>query len=240
MKISTKLSSIRQSKLVVALFAIVLSACFTGCSKNETEVPSISGLMIVNASPGAGTYNVYINDVSSSVNQKGALPFMGTIAPYFNITPGANKIKFTTSSSTASVFTETTNLENDKAYSYFLVNDVPNLSGLLVQDDLSLSSAEKGFIRFVNLIPDAGALDLAVSGGTTLVGNKAFKTASEFISADPKNYELQLIDKSSGTIVATLKDVTITAGKMYTIVAGGMIQPSELQHAAKIGVITNK
>ena len=240
MKIFTKLSSTKQPKIVVALFAIVFSAFVSACSKNETDVPSISGLMIVNASPGAGTYNVYINDVSSSINQKGALPFMGTIAPYFNITPGANKIKFTTNSSAASVFTETTNLESDKAYSYFLLNDVPNLSGLLIQDDLSLSSSEKGFIRFLNLIPDAGALDLKVSGSTTLVTDKAFKSASEFIQADAKNYDLQLVEKSSGTILATLKDVTITAGKMYTIVAGGMIHPSEVQRGAQLGVITNK
>ncbi len=240
MKIFTKPTSTRQPKLAMVLFAAVFSMFLSACSKNETEAPAISGLMIVNASPGAGTYNVYINDVSSSVNQKGALPFMGTVAPYFNITPGANKIKFTTSSNTASVFTETTNLDKDKAYSYFLINDVPNLSGLLMQDDLSLSSSEKGFIRFVNLIPDAGTLDLVVSGSTTLVGGKAFKTASDFITADAKNYDLQLLDKASGTIVATKKNVTITAGKMYTVVAGGMIQPSDVQHAARIELITNK
>lgn len=240
MKIFTSTYSNKITRVASALLLMASALTFNSCSKNEMETPSISGLMVVNASPTYGTYNVYINKVSSPVNTKGALPFLGTISPYFNITPGANILKFTTASNTETVYTETTNLEQDKAYSYFLINELPNLSGLLVQDDLSLNSAEKAFVRFINLSPDAGSLDLVVSGGGLLVGDKPFKSASEFISTDAKPYTLELKHKLSGAVVATLKDVTFTAGKMYTVVAAGMSKPNELQQAIRIQVITNR
>lgn len=240
MKIFTNVYSNKITRIAAALLLTATTLTFSSCSKDEMETPSISGLMVVNASPSYGTYNVYINNVSSPVNTKGALPFLGTISPYFNITPGANILKFTTASNTQSVYTETTNLDKDKAYSYFLINDLPNLSGLLVQDDLSLSSAEKAFLRFINLSPDAGSLDLVVSGGAVLVADKGFKSSSEFISADAKPYTLALKSKATGAVLGTIKDVTLTAGKTYTVVAAGMSKPGELQQALRIEVITNR
>lgn len=240
MKIFTKLYPNKISQIAAILLLTAFALSFSSCSKNETEIPSISGLMVVNAAPNYGTYNVYINNTSAPVNTKGALPFLGSISPYFNITPGANALKFTTASSVESVYTETTNLEADKAYTYFLINDVPNLSGLLLQDDLSLNSAEKAFVRFVNVSPNAGNLDLAIDSGSTLVADKAFKAASEFMSIDPKPYNLVIKSKSTGQVLATLKNVILTAGKMYSIVAAGMSNPTELQQPLKLQVITNR
>jgi hypothetical protein len=240
MRFFTKLYPNRISRIAAAFLLTAFALSFSACSKNETEIPSISGLMVVNAAPNHGTYNVYINKISTPVNTKGALPFLGTISPYFNITPGSNVLKFTTASSVESVYTETTNLEADKAYSYFLINDIPNLSGLLLQDDLSASSAEKAFVRFINVSPDAGNLDLAVDSGATLIADKAFKGASEFISIDPKPYNLVIKSKTTGEVLATLKNLTVTAGKMYSIVAAGMVDATELQQPLKLQVITNR
>ena len=240
MKISTNMSLSKIGRIAATLLLTAFVICLSACSKNETETPAISGLMVVNASPGYGTFNLYINNVSSPVNTKGALPFLGTISPYFNITPGTNTLKFTTASSTESLFSQATTLEADKAYSYFLINNTPNLEGLLIQDDLSLTSSEKGFIRFINLSPDAGALDLSVTGGTNLATDKSYKSATEFLSVDAKPYSFELKDKVSGQVIATLKDVTITAGKMYTIVAAGMLSPGELQQTVRLEVITNR
>jgi hypothetical protein len=240
MRIFTKLYLNKISRIAVALLLTASALFFSACSKNETEIPSISGLMVVNAAPNHGTYNVYINSIGTPANTKGALPFLGTVSPYFNITPGTNILKFTTASSVEPVYTETTNLAADKAYSYFLINDIPNLSGLLLQDDLSLNSAEKAFVRFINVSPNAGNLDLAVDSGATLVADKAFKAASEFISIDPKPYNLVIKSKSTGLVIATLKNVTLTAGKMYSIVAAGMFNPDELQQPLKLQVITNR
>jgi len=240
MKISTSIHLNKLTRVAAALLLTITTLTFSACSKDEMEQTSISGLMVVNASPSYGTYNVYLNNVTAPVNTKGALPFMGTISPYINIRPGANVLKFTTASNTQTVYTETTNLDQDKAYSYYLINDLPNLGGLLVQDDLSLTSAEKAFVRFINLSPDAGSLDLVVSGGAVLVGDKAFKSSSDFISADAKPYTLELKSKSSGAVLATIKDVTLTAGKIYTVVAAGMAKPGELQQTLRLEVITNR
>lgn len=236
MRIFTNLFSRRASQIAAMFMLSTLALFFSACSKDEETTAAVSGLMVVNASPSSGTYNLYWG--TTKVN-KAALPFLGTV-PYFQITPGANTLKFTTANSEESVFTKDVTLEGEKAYSFFLINDVPELDGILIQDDLSPSSTDKAFIRFINLSPDAPALDLVQTGGTALITDKAFKTVSDFTLADAKTYSFDVKNKLTGEVVATLKDVTLTAGKMYTIAACGMLEPADLQQAAKIEVFINR
>lgn len=239
MRISTSLFAAKTSRIAAML---MLSACImmlNACSKDESEVPSISGLMVVNAAPTIGTFNLYVNNTTGPYN-KGALSMGSSIAPYFNIAPGSNNLKFTTASSIDALLSKSITVNAEKAYSFFLINDVPNLDGLLIEDNLSSTSTDKAFIRFINLSPDAAALDLTVTGGSTLIGDKSYKAASEFIAAEAKKYSFELKDKASGQVITTLKDITLTAGKMYTIAAMGMQHPGDLQHGARLQVLTNR
>jgi hypothetical protein len=228
-----------QNKITRTAAIIMLSAVsllFNACSKDEAEVAAISGLMVVNASPSAGTFNFYAG--TSKINSA-ALPFLGTV-PYFQIAPGATTVKFTNASSIESLLTKTITLEAEKPYSFFLINDVPQLDGILIKDDLSPTSTDKAFIRFINLSPNAPALDLVQTGGSVLISDKSFKAVSDFVLADAKSYSFDLKDKVTGEIVATLKDITLIAGKMYTIAACGLIKPADLQQPVRLEVFINR
>jgi hypothetical protein len=228
-----------QNKITRTAAIIMLSAVsllFNACSKDEAEVAAISGLMVVNASPSAGTFNFYAG--TSKINS-GALPFLGTV-PYFQIAPGASTVKITTASSIESLLTKTITLEAEKPYSFFLINDVPQLDGVLIKDDLSPTSTDKAFIRFINLSPDAPALNLLQTGGSALISDKTFKSVSDFTLTDAKTYSFVLENRVTGEIVATLKDIKLTAGKMYTIAACGLLKPTELQKAARLEVFINR
>lgn len=236
MRIFTNLISKKASQITALVMLSACSILFNACSKDEEAAPSISGLMVVNASASTGTYNLYWG--STKINSA-ALPFLGTI-PYFQITPGTSTLKFTTANSVESVLTKDITLEAEKPYSLFLIQDIPQLDAVLIQDDLSPSSNEKAFIRFINLSPDAPALDLVQTGASVLINDKAFKTVSDFVTADPKAYTFEVKNKLTGEVVATLKDITLTAGKMYTIAACGYLNPSDLQHPARIEVFINR
>jgi hypothetical protein len=236
MKIFTRLNSRNLNRIAAIFIFAVASTSLNSCSKDNTTVTSISGLTVVNASPTLGTYNVYLN--SNKVNTA-ALPFSGTI-PYFQIKPGTNSIMFTTANSTASVLTKAISLEADKAYSLFLIDKADKLDGLLVSDDLSATNAEKAQVRFINLSPDAGTLVLGQTGAATLVSDLPYKGYSAFSAAEAKTYSLEIRDKATGTLLTKLENVVLTAGKMYTIVAAGMLTPSTNDQPLSIQVITNK
>lgn len=234
MKIFTLSQKNFQHVCTILLFAT--ATLLNSCAKDNTTAPAISGLSVVNASPTLATYNVYLNTIKVNA---AALPFKGTL-PYFQITPGANTLKFTTANSTESLLTKVVNMEADKAYSLFLVDKAEKLDGLLIPDDLSASNTDKALVRFINLSPDAGTLVLGQTGGATLTSEQAFKGYSAFLPTEAKTYSLEIMDKTTGSILTKLENVVLTAGKMYTVVAAGMVAPSANDQPLSIQVITNK
>lgn len=236
MKIFTPFYLRSLPRLSVILLIAMASMSLNSCSKDDTSVAAISGLSVINASPTLATYNVYLNDVK--VNSA-ALPFTGTL-PYFQITPGANSAKFTTANSIESLLSKVINLEADKAYSLFLVDKAEKLDGLLITDDLATTNTAQPLIRFINLSPDAGTLELGQTGGATLASSQTYKGYSAFSPAEAKTYSLEIKDQATGTVLSKLENVVLTAGKMYTIVAGGMLTPTTNDQPLRIQVITNR
>jgi hypothetical protein len=236
MKISTSLHVKSFKQLAALVLLAMASVSLNSCSKDDTTAAAISGLTVVNASPTAATYNVYLN---SALVNAAALPFTGTVS-YFQINPGANSLKFTTASSTTSVLTKDISLEANKAYSYFLIDKAEKLDGLLVTDDLSMTSTDKAIIRFINLSPDAGTLALSQTTVATNLFEQAYKGYSAFTTTEAKTYSLVLKDKTTGATLSTMDNVVLTAGKMYTIIANGMITPLTNDQPLRIQVMTNK
>jgi hypothetical protein len=236
MKISTRFNSKTFSRFAAVILLAAAACTWSSCSKDEDTVTAISGLSIINVSPTLATYNFYLN---SNKANTAPLPFTGSIN-YFQITPGINSVMFTTASSTESVLTKSINLEADKAYSFYLVDKADKLDGLLVSDDLSASTTDKATVRFINLSPDAGTLTLNQTGGASLSADQAYKGYSAFTSAEAKTYSLEIQDKAKGTVLTKLENVTLAAGKIYTIVAAGMVTPATNDQPLKIHVLTNK
>jgi len=208
------------------LFAIILflSTIFlNSCKKSgELVIEKYAYIRIVNASPGLGTYNVYANE---QIMNSAAIPFGGTIA-YKTFEPNTHTFKFTSASSTTSLFTKDISLKENEVSSYYLIGKPGQLDGLLVFDgnqDASLS--EKAFIRFINLSPDAPALDLNVVGATSVTTNKSYKAYSTFAEVEAKKYSFEIKDTATGAVKATLTDVSFAAGRYYTIIARGLLNP---------------
>ncbi|MEJ2881861.1 DUF4397 domain-containing protein [Pedobacter sp. GR22-6] len=208
---------------------------FLSCKKTDTSDTQLAYLSIVNASPTIGTYYVYVN---GSLVTAAALPFGGTTA-YAEYLAGDYPIKLTPESSIENLMSKTLSLSGNTIYSYFIIDQQENLDGLLVTDNLSVTSTEKAYIRFINLSADAPSLDLAAAEAENLISGKAYKTASDFIAVDPKAYIFQIRDSSNATIKTTMESNTLVAGKYYTILARGLLNPGETDRAFSGQLITN-
>jgi len=222
----------------ILLALAVFSTILTSCGKTEVADTTISYVRVVNGSPSLATYNVYL---SGNIINSAALPFLGATS-YTSRSSGAYNLKFTSASSTETLFTKDISLNPSTNYSYYLVNKSGQLDGFLIGDDVSVSAADKAYIRFVNLSPDAPTLDLAKTGATTsLITNKAYKTASAYITIDAGTISLDVKDTSTGTVRTTKTDATFAAGYHYDVICGGLVSPAnDTERALTLQVLTIK
>jgi hypothetical protein len=222
----------------ITLFVLIAFTALTSCKKTETVDLTISHLRVINASPSLATYNAYFN--GNMVNTA-ALPFGGAIN-YLSYPAGTYNLKFTTASSVESLLTKNITLNAGTYYSSYLINKPGVLDVYTIGDDLSIPSTDKAYIRFINLSPDAPALDLAKTSATTsLVTNKGFKSASAFIAVDAGTYTLDAKETSSGTVKATTASSSFTAGYHYDIICGGLVTPAnDTERALSLQVVMIK
>ena len=203
----------------VVLFSLV---ALIACKKEEVNVPNASYIRFINASPTLGTYNVFLNN--KMVNTA-ALPFGGTVS-YAAYIIGNHTVKYTTVSSAQAVLTKQIVLAINQIHSAYLIDKDAKLDLLLVVDDASVTSTTKAFVKFINLSPDAPALNLDIKAGANLIKDKTFKTGSAFMQVDPKTYDFDIKDSATGLVKTTLTGVDMAAGRYYTIISRGMLNPS--------------
>ncbi|EDM34489.1 hypothetical protein PBAL39_10845 [Pedobacter sp. BAL39] len=207
----------------------------TSCLKNSSVDEQPPYVSVINTSPTLGTVNIYVD---GTVLNSGAVPFGGALA-YSQVTAGDHTFKFTTASGTESLLTKAVSLSADKIYSFYLTGKEEQMDGLLVEDDLSVSSTDKAFVRFINLSPDAPALDLSTADGVMLFSAKAYRESTAFNAINPATYTLVIKDASTAVQYAAINAIAFTAGKYYTIISRGMLVPGSIDQPFSSQIIIN-
>lgn len=234
MKNSTTFYLKKFSRNLLISFGLLAILLWSSCGKNEVpSTESTSYMTIINASPSPATYNVYLNNSKVS---NAALPFGGTI-PYAQILSNTYDLKFTSAGSAESLLSKNIILAEYTNYSYFLIGVTGQLDLISFKDNLSVRS-EKASLRFINLSPDAPSLDLAIKDKSNIVSNQTYKQANEFLQIEPGTFDLDIKEKSTGSVKTTL-NVTLAAGRYYTIFVKGMVNPSGVQQTLAAQLITN-
>lgn len=223
-------------KPALGLFLIALTGI--SCSKDDDiREPGNAGLAVIHAAPGTPELSLKINGVKTTTK---ALTF-GVFNPYGTLQEGNYEFSVTKKDSAKILTKSVLTLKNGKAYSLF-VADVPAKAVFtLVEDDLTAPVADKANLRFINMSPDAGILDLAVTGQTAPLFTKTpFKNATAFTAIVPGtevNFEIRENGKTE--VLAKIEKVKIEKGKIYTIWAKGLKAATD-NTKLSMAVITNK
>lgn len=93
----------------------------------------------------------------------------------------------------------------------------------MLTDDLTAPASGKAHVRFVHLSPNAPAVDVAVTGGAVVFGNKSFKDYTAFTPLDAGTYNLEVRVAGTSTVALPLPGITLQAGKIYTVFAKGFL-----------------
>lgn len=208
---------------------------FSSCKKAEEDNNVYSSIAVVNASPTTSTYDIYLGGVKVNA---AAVPSGGAIGYQKRVT-GDYEVKFTVAGRAETIYAKSLNLPPNAFQSFFLVGKAAALDYFSIVEDSTPGAADKAYVRFVNVSPDAPALDLVVKDGASIATNKTFKTASAFTAIAPGTYTFNVKETSTGNIKTSSESVAFAAGTYYTVLAKGLVAPgvNELPLSASVIVI---
>lgn len=221
---------------VAALSAALL---ISSCSKDHNSDQNAK-LKVINGVFDDPAYTVSVNGTALSST---ALDFRTSTA-YTSIPSGASELVVTEQATGKVVSKTQLSTAANASVSAYLAPQTSSAakSVLVIQDDFTPPAANKAKVRFVNLSPDAGSLDLTLNGQPVPSGtNIGFKGFSPFVEVDPSTAAtLQIKQTGTGKVLATTANVAVAAGKFYTLWAvGPPVQSSVSNAALALGVINN-
>jgi hypothetical protein len=223
-------------KIVLTLFAA--TALFSACSKDDdnSNVNPDAVVKIVNVLPDAGSVDVY--NGSSKLNSSTIA--YGAATGYLNAKNGDATYDFKSSVSGNTVLSAPVKFSGG-SYSLFAAGVTGNNTtvGILAQDDLKAPSANKAKIRFVHASSDAPAQNF-LANDSLIYTATAYKTVTDFKEITAGTYTIKLNDATAGTTTISQANVVLTAGKIYTIVAQGLANPTPVvQQGLSLAVYGN-
>jgi len=142
---------------------------------------------------------------------------------------GSTNIKVSPTGTITNVIDATVNLEANKNYSVFAVDSVSKIKAAVVMDDLTAPASGKAHVRFFHFSPNAPSVDIAITGGSVLFGNRGFNdqaTTASLAAFTPVNagtYNLEVRAAGTNTVVLSLPNINLAAGKIYTVFAKGFL-----------------
>lgn len=225
-------------KGLFAMLALTGMFTFSSCSKDDddTTVDPDATVKIVNVLPDAGSVDVF--NGSSKLNSS-AIAY-GEATGYMNVADGDATFDFKSSLTGNTVLSAPLTFKGG-SYTLFAAGtaDGNNTVGILTEDDLSAPSSGQAKIRFVHAASDAPAVNFLLNDSLLQSGN-AYKSATAFKEVAAGTYTIKLNNASTGETAISRPDVVLEAGKIYTVVAQGLLNPTPvLEQGFSLNVLSN-
>lgn len=209
----------KHAVLTTVVLALFTTMIFSACDDDDDPVQG--KLLVLHASPDAPGVDLLIDD--TKVNSA-ALAFPNNTG-YLNVEAGDRNFKVNAAGTTTTVINANVMVDPNTNYSLFAINRLSSIDALLLVDDLTAPASGKAHVRFAHLSPDAPAVDVTLTTGTVLFGNASFKSVTAFTPLDAGTYNLQARVAGTSTVALEIPNVTLTAGKIYTVFARGFLTP---------------
>jgi hypothetical protein len=196
---------------------------------------AMTNILVVHASPDAPGVDLLIDDL---VVNTAPLEYPDNTG-YLPILAGTRNIKVNASGTTLTVIDATVSLMADASYSIFAIDELSSIEPLVLVDDLSAPAAGTAHVRFLHLSPDAPAVDITLTDGTVVFGNKSFRDYTEFTPLTAGSYDLQVRLAGTTTVVLDLPGIALEAGTIYTVFAKGFINGTGVQALGAEIIVNN-
>jgi hypothetical protein len=218
----------------ICLVVSVLSSCLK--NHNSYYNPPAALVTFIQASPDQPALDFYLDN--DRVNSRPVN--YGNTIDYFNAYTGKRTANFYSTGTKNKIFSDTVHFNPNLAYSLFLANKASSPELVLLKDSISRPASGNANIRFINLSPDAPAVDLAVKGKPAIVSNKAYKGYSSFLPIKgDTTYTFEVHKSGSNTVLASITNIKLNNGFVYTIWFHGLAAPVSKSDSLTTSILTN-
>ena len=221
----------------VALSALVVLP-LAGCSDDDNDNPVApqpgAQVMAVHASPDAPAVDLLVDGTVAGTG----LAFPNNTG-YLSVSAGTHNVKVNVTGTSTTVIEANPNLASGVSYSVFACDSVSKITPLVLTDDLTAPATGNAHVRFVHLSPNAPAVDVALAGGAVIFPNTEFKGYSAFTPVTAGTYDLEVRLAGTSTVVLPLPDITLEAGKIYTVFARGFVGGTGAQDLGAQIIVNN-
>lgn len=196
--------------------------------------PGNGRVLVVHASPNAPAVDLLLANGIAGSN----LTFPNNTG-YLNVPAGSRGIKVNVAGTSTTVINANLPIAANANYTVFAADSVAKIAPLVLTDDLTAPASGKAHVRFVHLSPNAPAVDVAVTGGPVVFGNRTFKQFTNFTPLDAGTYNLEVRVAGTSTVVLPLPGIALQAGRIYTVFARGFVGGSESQALGAQIIVNN-
>jgi hypothetical protein len=191
-------------------------------AQDETETDAT--VRVVHASPGAPNIDVLVD--GQPIVQDLAF---GAATEYFALPDGDHKIQVVPTGQTAdaALIDSDLNVDAGDAYIFVAMNRLNDIEGKVFDVDLDDLDAGKARVRVIHASPDAGEVDISVTGGDEWFGGVNFEDATDYKEVDAGTYSLD-VKGEDDRVLLTAQNLEIADGDVYDVVALGQIADNTL------------
>jgi hypothetical protein len=202
------------------VFLVILAA---SCKKYIIPSPSIASLIVT---------NVVVNGKTIRVNNN-LLPVANNSAAQLTVPPGENNLYvWPVGDSANPYYTSPKFIAEDRCiYSFFLAGQAPNITGILVKDNIPYHTDSTCGVRFINLSPNSTPFNITLSTTPTVyeVSSLGYLQYTDFklypAKAANASYTIQVRKASDNSLLYTYPLITPRFTNV-TLVIRGLVNAS--------------
>jgi hypothetical protein len=158
---------------------------------------------------------------------------------YLMLDSGTRNFKVNASGTNVTVIDATMNVGANMNYSIFAIDELSEITALVLTDDLTAPVSGMSHVRFVHLSPDAPAVDITLTDGTVIFGNIAFGEYEGFTPLNAGTYDLQVRVAGTDIVALELPGINLTNGAIYTVFAKGFLSGVGIQALGAEIIVNN-
>jgi len=187
----------RAAALAATAAMVLVAACGGGTDKTKAHV------RFVDASSGYSTLSMTIGSTSVAAG----VAYGGT-TNYIDVSPSDTDSSITSTGSATVLSSKTLSLSKDTYYTMLAYGKAGALTSVLLEDNNSSAASGKTYVRIINTAPDAGSLDVYLTGtsdtlaqSTTLQSAVAYGTMGSYNTITSGTWRLRVTATGSKTDV---------------------------------------
>ncbi len=228
-------------KLVLALMFMLMPLSAQAVAAQDATPDAMSGVdcttvlgvgaegdacvSVVHASPDAPNVDIYVNGDAAVTN----LAF-GWWTEWVALPAGEHQVQVTATGAAidTAVIDATLTLEAGKAYQVAATGFVAEIAPQVYEIDLSNMAADSARVQVMHAVPDAPAVDIALTGGDVLISDLAFGSASDYLEVPAGSYDLEVRVAGTTDVALPLPGVALEGNMLYDVIAVGTLADGTL------------